>query len=59
MGTSPSPYSSTFWVDFAGDVPSKLLGRPVYESSAMASSVTTATTNFPLVIGDFRNNEDH
>ncbi|MDQ6617389.1 MAG: phage major capsid protein [Actinomycetota bacterium] len=56
MGISPSPYSSTFWADFAGDVPSKLLGKPVYESSAMIGSLSTATASNDdvIVIGDFK-----
>lgn len=48
-GTGPQ---SAFWTDLAGDTASRLLGRPVYESSEMDGSVTAATTNYLLVYGE-------
>ena len=42
---------SSFWANLGPDVPQSLLGRPVYESSAMASSVTTGSNI--LLCGDF------
>jgi HK97 family phage major capsid protein len=42
---------SSFWANLGADVPPQLLGRPVYESSAMASAVTTGSN--VLIAGDF------
>jgi HK97 family phage major capsid protein len=50
-GTGPQ---SAFWTDLAGDTPSRLLGRPVYESSEMDGTVTASTTNYLLVYGDLK-----
>jgi HK97 family phage major capsid protein len=49
-GTGPQ---HAFWADFGMATPSQLLGRPVYESSAMDSTV--ADTSKILLVGDFRN----
>lgn len=48
--------TGSFWVDFGGGHPSSLIGYPVYESSAMLSSLSTATasTDNVVVLGDFR-----
>lgn len=42
---------SSFWADLSADTPPNLLGRPVYESSAMSSTVTTGSNH--LLAGDF------
>ncbi len=44
-----------FTVDLAAGQPRSLLGRPVYESSAMDGSVTALAENNIVVFGDFRN----
>ncbi len=46
----------SFWVDFGGARPSSLIGYPVYESSAMLSSLSAATASVDniMVVGDFR-----
>lgn len=49
-GTGPQ---HAFWADFGMATPSQLLGRPVYESSAMDSTV--ADTKLILLVGDFKN----
>lgn len=45
-----------FWVDFGGGRPASLIGYPVYESSAMQStlSAATASSDDVIVLGDFR-----
>jgi HK97 family phage major capsid protein len=43
---------SSLWAYLGADLPPNLLGRPVYEASAMASSVTTGSNI--LVAGNFR-----
>jgi HK97 family phage major capsid protein len=54
--TIPSLTNFSPWVDFAGAVPSKLIGYPYYESSGMQSSlsVATASNDDVIVLGDFR-----
>ncbi len=42
-----------FWTDLGMDRPSLLLGRPVYESSAMDGTLAAASTNDILLCGDF------
>jgi HK97 family phage major capsid protein len=44
-----------FWTDLNGDTPPQLLGKPVYESSVMTSSLSTATASNDdiLVLGNF------
>ncbi len=42
---------SSFWANLGAGVPAQLLGRPVYESSAMASTVTTGSNI--LLAGNF------
>ena len=53
-GTGPQ---HAFWADLGMNTPSLLLGKPIYESSAMASSLSSATasTDEILILGDFRN----
>lgn len=53
LGTSGSLYSET--VDLAEGQVSQVLGRPVYESSAMTDAVNTTTTNNAMVYGAFEN----
>lgn len=42
---------SSFWADLSADTPPRLLGRPVYESSAMTATVTTGSNI--LLAGNF------
>jgi HK97 family phage major capsid protein len=43
---------SSFWANLGAGTPEQLLGRPVYESSAMSSSVTTGSNI--LIAGNFQ-----
>jgi HK97 family phage major capsid protein len=47
--------SSLFWTDLGPGIPSQLLGRPVYLSSAMSSSLSAATASSDnlIVLSDF------
>lgn len=49
-GTGPQ---SAFWADLGMNTPAQLLGRPIYESSAMDSTI--AATKNVLMLGDFSN----
>jgi HK97 family phage major capsid protein len=52
-GTGPQ---FAFWADFGPGIPSTLLGRPAYQSSAMTDTTTgirTASNEEILVLGDF------
>jgi HK97 family phage major capsid protein len=55
-GTGPQ---HAFWADFGMATPSQLLGRPVYESSAMDQDTDTVPTGITtgknlLIVGDFK-----
>ena len=52
---SPSGAGSSFWADLGPGIPSQLLGRPTYTSSAMQNGLSAATssTDEVLVLGDF------
>lgn len=43
----------SFWANLGANQPSELLGRPIYESSEMASATTTGSNI--LLAGDFQN----
>lgn len=48
--------SSAFWVDLGPGIPSQLLGRSTYQSSAMPAaplSTATASSDDVLILGDF------
>lgn len=51
--TAQAANNNTFWVDFGGGTPSKLIGYPVYESSEMDSTVVSGSQDDVLVLGDF------
>ncbi|MFI6732105.1 phage major capsid protein [Nonomuraea sp. NPDC050451] len=51
-GSGPS---HAFWADLGMDRPPTLLGRPVYESSAMDSTWNTTGNNDIVLVGDFSN----
>ncbi len=55
--SSASPQAGNFWVDLGPGIPSQLLGVPAYLSSAMTSSLSTATASNDaiMVLGDFSN----
>lgn len=42
-----------FWADLAADTPPLLLGRPVYESSAMDSTIVSGSNDDILILGNF------
>ena len=46
---------NTFWQDLGGGLPPQLIGYPVYQSSAMDSTIVSGSTDDVLVLGDFRN----
>ena len=46
--------AAAFWADLAVDTPPLLLGKPVYESSAMDSTIVSGSNDDVLIIGDFR-----
>ena len=50
---SASAAGSSFWANLGANVPEVLLGRPVYEASAMDSAMTTGSK--VLIAGDFSN----
>lgn len=50
LGTS---IDHAFWVDFGGGMPSSLIGYPVYESSAMDSTIVSGSNDDCLILGDF------
>lgn len=52
---SPSGQGSSFWVTLGGGQPDRLIGYPVYESSAMDSTVVTGSQDDVMLLGDFRN----
>lgn len=51
-GTGPQ---HAFWADLGMDRPPLLIGRPVYESSAMDGTLGAASTSDILLCGDFSN----
>jgi len=51
FGEGTTGSNSAFWSDLGGDAPPELLGRPVYEYSAMSASITTGQNI--LLYGDF------
>jgi HK97 family phage major capsid protein len=48
-----STQTHAFWADLGMNNPSQLLGRPVFESSAMDGTVDATANNYILLIGDF------
>lgn len=46
---------ASFWVDFGGGLPASLIGYPVYESSAMDSTIVSGSNDDVIILGDFRN----
>jgi HK97 family phage major capsid protein len=55
FATGTGALTGAFWVDFGGGRPASLIGYPVYESSAMISSLSTATasSDYAILLGDF------
>ena len=43
-----------FWSDFGGGLPSQLIGYPVYEASAMDSTIVSGSNDDVIVLGDFK-----
>jgi HK97 family phage major capsid protein len=52
---SPQGQGSSFWVTLGGGQPDRLIGYPVYESSAMDSTVVSGSLDYTVALGDFRN----
>jgi HK97 family phage major capsid protein len=52
---SPAGQGSNFWVTLGGGQPDRLIGYPVYESSAMDSIVASGSQDDVILLGDFRN----
>lgn len=52
---SPNGQGSSFWVTLGGGQPDRLIGYPVYESSAMDSTVVSGSEDNVIILGDFRN----
>lgn len=46
---------NNFWVDFGAGLPPTLIGYPVYESSAMDSTIVSGSQDDVILLGDFRN----
>jgi len=53
LGTSNVYHA--FWTDFGGGLPANLIGYPVYESSAMDSTIVSGSNDDVIVLGDFQN----
>jgi len=55
LATGTGGNQFAFWADFGGGRPANLIGYPVYESSAMQSTISTATASNDdlVVLGDF------
>jgi HK97 family phage major capsid protein len=51
FGEGTTGSNSAFWADLGGNTPPQLLGRPVYEYSAMSTSITTGQN--VLLYGSF------
>ena len=54
FATGSGPQSA-FWADFGMNTPAELIGRPIHESSVMDGTLATATHNYALILGDFKN----
>ena len=44
-----------FWTDFGGGLPPQLIGYPVYQASAMDSTIVSGSNDDVIVLGDFQN----
>jgi len=53
FGTSNTYHA--FWTDFGGGTPPNLIGYPVYEASAMDSTIVSGSNDDIIILGDFRN----
>lgn len=55
LATGTGGNQFAFWTDFGGGRPAGLIGYPVYESSAMQSTISAATASNDdlIVLGDF------
>lgn len=56
FATGTGALSGSFWVDFGGGLPPKLIGYNAYQASDMTASLSTATASNDdiLILGDFR-----
>jgi HK97 family phage major capsid protein len=51
---SPQGAGSSFWTQLGGGLPSQLIGYPVYQASAMDSTVVSGSLDYTMLLGDFR-----
>jgi HK97 family phage major capsid protein len=49
-----STANAAFWADLGVAIPPLLLGRPVYQSSEMDSTIVSGSNDDILILGDFR-----
>lgn len=54
FGEGTTGSNSAFWADLGVAIPPLLLGRPVYESSAMDNTIVSGSNDDILILGDFR-----
>lgn len=52
LGTANNYHA--FWADLGVDNPPQLLGKPIYESSAMDTTIVSGSNDDVLILGDFR-----
>ena len=52
LNTGTTAYQSTFWTDFNGPTPPKLIGFPIFEVSDMDSTIVSGSTDVVLLFGD-------
>lgn len=45
---------SAFWANLGMDTPEQLLGKPIYEASAMDTSLVSGSNDDVLIVGDFK-----
>jgi len=52
LNTGTTAYQSTFWTDFNGPTPPKLIGFPIYEVSDMDTTIVSGSNDYMLLFGD-------
>jgi HK97 family phage major capsid protein len=52
LATGSGPQHA-FWTDFGGGLPANLIGYPVYEASAMDTTIVSGSNDDVLILGDF------
>ncbi len=54
LNTGTTAYQSTFWTDFGGATPAKLVGYDIHEVSDMDSTIVSGSNDDVLLFGDPR-----